>query len=366
MASSLAFWLEKNTVEEISDDLTAELHFNYWLLSDEKVNFLDIGVRLSSQLNGVSKIYLYLPFVRSQFEYDPKLGSTVITNPSLASAVFNSSITGSVPSPDYTDYDFSDGSKSFSLRFFKDLKENTPHHMDAGVTIDQLKGEGCTLCFPIEMFELPDDRSIYFRFRIKLKSSEIISKVDRAKGRFITTDFDEHELVDFRLNESRNLPSTISRKVTNCKYLEKVHFFLIRDAYSDYKGAHSAYERCRLLEGELWKEYLNPVKLKGDIQMLIYHWKDAAKPGEDGIDHFAAFAKFTKRVVRKRELAKIAIYVILLGLLVNYLFTNVPKAVHGVTDLLSSVQDEGEDLSSQNENDSHTMGGGENDKQPSS
>lgn len=337
MAGSLAFWLEGKQEEEISGNLKAELHFNYWLLSDEKVNFLDIGILLSNHLDSISKICIYLPFPKADFEYNPSLGVTVTSNASLTSAVFNSSIKQTKPDANdsYCDYDFNNDT---SLRFVKELPlKRTSNNIEKGILIDDLgPNKGCTICFPVEMFEICEDknRSNYFRFRLKLKSNKIISTVNRSKGRIITTDFDEHELIDFRVNESRNLPNDISRKVANCKYLQKIHFFLIRDAYSDYKGAHSAYERCRLLERELWKEYLSPVELKNDVQMLIYHWKHTA---ENGIDHFAAFAKFSKRTVSKSDLLRIAFFIIILGLCVNFLSYCIPKGVHYLCDQLSSL-----------------------------
>jgi hypothetical protein len=60
VARSLAFWLENPSTADkepdqnpeggkknTSTNTEAELHFNYWLLPDNNINYLDIGVRLS-------------------------------------------------------------------------------------------------------------------------------------------------------------------------------------------------------------------------------------------------------------------------------------------------------------------------------
>lgn len=368
MARSLAFWIEKEKGNDVSM-LKAELHFNYWFLPEQKVNFLDIGVRLGMESGDFSKICFYFPFNLKGFVFDTTLSEIMLEKVDLISAVFNSSIEGSSPKQDYTDYNLSDGTNSSAIRFFKKLSKNTPNSHHSGYVLENYEADGdvgCTLSFPKEMFDVSVTHDNYFRFRLKLQSSDIISKVNRSTGNYITTDFDEHELVDFRVNESRNLPDGISKKIIQCSYLKKVHFFLIRDAYSDYKGAHSAYERCRLLEDDLWKDYLSPIELTGNAQMLIYHWKASAKEPDKGIDHFASFAKFTKRVVTKTDLFKIAIFIILIGLCVNWLSYAIPKGIHCLPSGLESDQNLESNASKVEKSGSNENGGESNEKQSSS
>lgn len=100
MASSLGFWLEKNnSFSKSSLGINSELHINYWVLPNEKINYLDIGVKLTnidSRISIPSKIkniVFYLPFVKDDIVYDSELGSVVCSDHELLSAIFNSYVT---------------------------------------------------------------------------------------------------------------------------------------------------------------------------------------------------------------------------------------------------------------------------------
>ncbi|MBG6030572.1 hypothetical protein I5E97_05840 [Proteus hauseri] len=48
MTQSLAFWVE-NSSEDAPSSVALELHFNYWHLPSDKINYLDIGVLISGK-----------------------------------------------------------------------------------------------------------------------------------------------------------------------------------------------------------------------------------------------------------------------------------------------------------------------------
>lgn len=137
-------------------------------------------------------------------------------------------------------------------------------------------------------------------------------------------------MIDFRVNEIRNLPDNINRYVSDNFLLKKVHFFIIREIDSEYVMANTNYERCRLLEGELWKKYLQTNKLHS-IQkipkMLIFHWKQAPKNSEENnnsnendkkIANFAAFAKFSYRRQSWFIISRSLLIAAILSILANF------------------------------------------------
>jgi hypothetical protein len=83
--------------------------------------------------------------------------------------------------------------------------------------------------------------------------------------------------------------------------------------------SHAAYNRCRILEKNIWDKYLD-VEGSADNQMLIYHWKDKAdsKDGRDYIDHFSAFAKFTTKTFPWRDVSVGMVIVLVLGMISSY------------------------------------------------
>jgi hypothetical protein len=354
VARSLAFWFDEKPEVNTYD---VDLHVNFWSFDSEKVNYLDIGVLVKSKQESISNdINIYFPFKITHDDYFSELGSLVCSDRELISAIFNTNIskTQADSKNDIFQIEFSPKNKlSFHTQILPETSDS-----EGGVKLSSFnestslsKERGTILKFPSELFqsteaeaktetntetntETSTERSDYFRFRIKLsrESKNILGTEYSPKGSFITNYFNSTEMIDFRINEPRNLPSKIRAKLNESLKLKQVHFFLIRDANAEFKMSHSKYKRCRILENNIWKKYLKlgvpPLKwwekqlkkrlglsfskLKLPEQMLIYHWaeKDEKKDGNNNIDHFSAFAKFSQR---KTEWWRI-IAVVLLGI----------------------------------------------------
>jgi hypothetical protein len=327
MARSLAFWFE-NQKENCEEHYNAELHFNYWLLNSNKINYLDVGVKFDPN-HKFESINFYLPFDNEAIEYDDKLGCVVCRNKDLIPAIFNSKVKNTSDGPGNGSYqiDFENGDK---LQFFTQIEKQTDDSPGGVIITPQNSSDhkGTELSFPASLFETEvKSGSCYFRFRVILKEREkqqSISRLTYSKGAMLTGHLETTELVDFRVNELRNIPGKI--KLNNRSPITSVHFFLIREADSEYKISHQDFSRCRILESDLWDNYLasnNNKKQQISEQMLIYHWKDKAKKDEEdnsvNIDHFSAFAKFTKWQVTKRTLLAIFLSIIALGGIGSYL-----------------------------------------------
>lgn len=358
MARSLAFWLEnarskenENTEEE---NIEIELHFNYWSLKKVKINCLDIGVRLCN-IGEFDSINFYLPFDYNNLQYQPGLGKTVCTSDGLISAIFNCFEREIKPDHrlGFFDIDFSQSKKERPIRFFTQLLPES-EDSSGGVQITEESDQdnkGCILKFPSSLFNFDKSRDGYFRFRIVLSDEDekSISIKDEPDWALITNHFEKSEIIDFRVNETRNLPDKVKRFITDKSYLKKIHFFLIRDTRSEYKMSHAAYFRCRLLESDLWDRYLNiNEKNKNKKQMLIYHWK---VDNNEGIDHFSAFAKFSGRRIAWWQALFIILVILILGvcsgLLANYFWKKIENnvACHELTnETLFNIPKENESL----------------------
>lgn len=332
MARSLAFWMEN---PQPADDKNSkvELHFNYWSLFNGTTNYLDIGVKFSDTKN-FDFIKFYLPFETNQITYKYDLGKKICKNTELVAAIFNAHPTKIVPdqSKEIHDFYFTEEQVDKPLKFFTQISETsgTGNLEGASLTPFNQNGEnGCILTFPKKgLFDnISLDAENYFRFRIILTPSaaQTISQIYKANDSAITSHFEKTEMIDFRVNESRNLPEHIRGLVEKNSYLYRVHFFLIREANSEYKMSHSQYSRCRILENDLWNNYLEDgdTSEKEPNQMLIYHWKSNKE--ENGIDHFSAFAKFSRRNVTGWDISAIVILIIILsagsGILANLVWS---------------------------------------------
>lgn len=369
MASSLAFWFgTKNEHDDTYlDNIDTELHFNYWSLKSAQTSFLDVGVRLTSRQNALLKnvenVKIFLPFKRSEIDFDLNLGELVCDDKTLLAAIFNSHILSTrsedgsgvlnVTLPDGEVFDFythieeksDDGMPGVEIRPFNDTKQPG--------TILTIPTELITrkraTCKPkkekkLEQFKNPFSRNLdpseqaisYFRFRVKLNRREnSISTIFRPKASYITSQFEETQIVDFRVNEARILPLKIREQIQEARRLTKVHFFLIREASAEYKAAHSEFKRCRILESEIWDKYLGHKSDTDKQPMLIYHWTKEGKYKKEAkklepIDHFAAFSKFSSTSVTDKKIVTMFLILItfgvISGIIANKLWSLIPDS----------------------------------------
>lgn len=362
MASSFGFWLEKrDSFLKKSLGVNSELHINYWALPDENIHYLDIGVKLNNVFNKIklsskiTGIYFYLPFEKKHIEYDGELGNIVCNDSELLSAIFNSYVTG-------TSYIAGSGIYKITLpggkemNFFTQIAQENGDG-ESGVQIGELKDKretGVKLFFPVKVFSRSIDEDIptYFRFRIKIldiKALNRISNITKSRVPALFGDFSKIEVVDFRVNEARNLPYKIREKVIDFESINVIHFFLIREAISEFKVSHANYERCRVLETELWDKYLDIDNTKS--QKLIYHWKqklpgnltkhelkEKKRKGDMSdlfINHFSAFAKFSSNTIPKRAIFIALLLSISIGVASGLVTNNVWEVTK-----LSSINDD--------------------------
>lgn len=317
MAKSLAFWMEGRK----TDKTFIELHINYWLLQHKggkDFSCIDFGVKFRD-LGEVESINFYLPFKVSKDNYYSRLGELICSRKDLIQTIFNSRHKSTVSTSNTSvDINF-EGDGDDDIRFFTQISHSPEN---GGVRISEVD-DGSIITFPTVLFKPRDDsgenklddRPGYFRFRVALNSQDksMLSTSYKHTDRFVLSRIDSTEIVDFRLNEVRDLPGIIQTKDLSNSALENIHFFLIRGVDSEFKQAHENFKRCRLLEKGLWNDYLNPEgggRTIPPTHMLIYHWKDS---DSNGIEKFTAFAKFSKIIVTKFTFYAFILIALLMG-----------------------------------------------------
>lgn len=338
MAKSLAFWLEG--IKDKSHEI--DLHVNYWLLHQNtvsEISYLDIGVKFSKLItsdNSTGTINIYFPFKITKENYYPQLGELVCSRTDLIQTIFNARHKSTCNSSNTSvDINF-DSSSEDTLRVFTQISYSPEN---GGVSIVETD-EGSTLLFPLNLFhvagasgsscgkvaedcgKVAEEIPGYIRFRIKLspQDTRVLSQSYKHSDSFILSRLESTEIVDFRLNEVRDLPGIIQSKDLNGAKIKNIHFFLIREVDSEYKQAHANFHRCRLLENELWNEYLSldAEDKMAPKQMLIYHWKESGTETSGSsdkapVEKFTAFAKFSKITVTGKNLILFLFFAVLIG-----------------------------------------------------
>lgn len=326
MTQSLAFWIE-NSIENREKQPVIELHFNYWHLYDEKVNYLDVGILLKGKDKLFNSINVYLPFNYNEKSYIDSLGDKITESEKLLSAIFNNDVKSITPIRECSAKHiiFSDLDNNNEILFFTNLSHGTSENR-VSIQVHSENGKhGTIIKFSKLIFNCQskhEAKNWYFRFRYILEGKDLenISREYKSKDSIITHYFEKSEIVDFRVNESRNLPKTIREKIATCRDISNIHFFLIRNESSEFKMGHTAYNRCRILEENVWNDYLFNQGEKIRTRMLIYQWKTNA---HTHVECFSAFARFLTRNVGKKEVSWIILWIVFLGTVSSLLATNI-------------------------------------------
>lgn len=335
MGYSLGFWLEhENNINQLNDEdkNKVELHINYWSLEAKQAcNYLDIGLKIEL-LNEQSfkSINFYLPFNMSKENYMGDLGSVICSTDNLIELIFNERLKSSFEGLNYKDINF-DGKDNETLRVYKQL-EIGEEESNLKFILNEENGS-LRIQIPKSILSLnpiilpnKEQKKIYhyLRFRLKLTAEhlKVLSQNYEPQDRLVVSKFEKTEIIDFRLNELRDLPAIVCNCLNKNFVLEQIHFFLIRDIHDELKLSHAKYKRCRLLEKEVWNPYL---KFKSDQaalpeQMLIYHFQKNTDELKH-IDRFNAFAKFVRVKVTLPSILVFIFSVIILGALGSLLAT---------------------------------------------
>lgn len=334
MGYSLGFWLEDDNRANINDSEPknkVELHINYWSLETKQAcNYLDIGLKLELvNEESFKSINFYFPFKMGKEAYMGNLGNVICSTDDLIELIFNERLKSSFEGVNFKDINF-DSKDSEILRLYKELDIGNE---STNVKFIQDEENGSTrINIPMDILDISkvNDKRVYhyFRFRLKLTPEhvKILSQNYEPQDRLVVSKFEKIEVIDFRLNELRDLPASVSNCLNKNFILEQIHFFLIRDIHDELKLSHAKYKRCRLLEKEVWNPYL---KFKSEqailpSQMLIYHFEKSNKvlnQGTNHIDRFNAFAKFVRVKVTFPNILVFILSVIMLGAMGSLLAT---------------------------------------------
>ena len=258
-----------------------ECHFNLWMLNrlghkpNEKLDcFLDIGIMLHQQ-DEATHINIFLPDQINKSNVQD-LGAVFKDKTELVSAVFNEDYGILTRAKEKTiEVQQADTTLLFDI-YMLDLEND--------VSIESKFG-GSTISIHIP--EHLKNKKHYYRIRLKCAFVDNIGYIYNPPASSILEGaFFQTELIDFRVNEKRNLPSSLLETVRRNGDVgfTKTHFFLMREASDDYIFSHKP-PGGRQLEKDIWKTYVG--EDYSFEQITAYHWKEAVSH-----DSFSVFAKF--------------------------------------------------------------------------
>jgi hypothetical protein len=249
-------------------------------------------------VSSVAEFYLYLPFQIEKAEEIRDLGH-LLANRTTLLAVFNEP------------YSSGEADKLGTLSIIGiDGKEVLNCHtlrpgVDFTVTRRPYPSQpGSVVQFGTHLCNrFTGDTGHYIRFRIMLDhdTDAAFSRLERQRDRLLLSAKPRDEVVEFRLNEHRSLPQAITDEMAESGTYESfrisaVRHFLIRESDSQFQMAHSDFHKVRLLENQLWADYLRGTRVAGlRHDSFIYNWRRIAEGNAD-LGDYHALAKFRRLI----------------------------------------------------------------------
>lgn len=329
MSRSFAVWGCRNYTDSSSANYNGshvnfinELHINFWNVSSHDYSYLDFGITFKvpndDNIRQEGAICIFIPFIKNSNHFTD-LSKNLEASDDLVTAVFNEYLI------ERTKID--ERHLKLNLTNKGSLIINTKLTFDSSdfdkrIHITQ-RGKGTLIVCKLKDC-LTDDSKCdhYIRLRIQLDKNEIsgLVKTFYPADMFLKSNIERSDIIDFRINEQRNLPNEISTTLASaaCTPL-KCHLFIIRDLVDDCSASGSNYKGCRILESETWKKYFEDGVSFGDHDPMIYHWK-IDNEEKSRLNDFSIVVKFKNTRTKKSKIFAYLFY----GAALTYLLKLIP------------------------------------------
>jgi hypothetical protein len=352
---SVAIWGESRPGMATPSGARLNVHFNYWHIRSQKnaektpADFFDVGI-MAYGCSTLLRIRLYIPmaFASSSVE---DLGH-LFSDPGVASGIFNESLSATTAS-NSNHIKLQRGSATYSRVYVFTKNGSGILPTELSFTPD---GEGTfvDICQPAianGSVGLASTDSLYFRLRVRVAEpkSNPFSRTIKPADSWLLSSFDFTEFLDFRLNEARNLPVTITQqmwpggqRMVATHPISRVDFLVVVGEAADVAAGVESNKK-RLLESELWDAYTKTAMgcaQKLSDGMVIYHWKKVATNPSPDVEDFSAFIKLKIRrsgsSLVRRYLLVVALIGCISGLLTNVVWALLPSAPDPLTSVSSA------------------------------
>jgi hypothetical protein len=287
LTGSLAVWCETNDKHVAGLGPKIDLHFNLWLdLPGSVPGALDIGILLreSRQINALN---IYIPADVSLDAIEDL--SEVLRDETTLTAVFNSTLSiGDVSTHSFEVKNANDEIDFCIVRLNKE-------HDIAIQNLNQK--DGTIIKFKPNIFSKINaiEGQHYIRFRLKLIGNLALLFQDSSNpsDSMFLSGFHSTDVIEFRVNERRNFPSSLRAIARKFPKIETIQYFLVRGIRTELTQAHENFRKIRRLEPGLWKGYLRELKISSPENWIIYQWK-AGGTADANVEDFIALAFFER------------------------------------------------------------------------
>lgn len=332
--------LENGVRAGITSTIHPELHLNLWEHGDNVS--LDIGLMLDIN-HSSNSISLYFPWAKKDNNFDDL--QKLICSPAAMPAIFNENWSITTNS-EQSGAVVSDSTATNKVLFVivpttstpttnNALISNSHDELSHSLTLDisKLAIKARTLSTIAE--------KMYVRFRVNHVPKHFYAVGIDPSDKSLISSWQSTEIIDFRLNVRRGVPSNFVPNLGTFLNFSKVHLFLMRSREHDLVFEDNLFKACRSLEDEdFWAEYsLNttsdkgrklPLAKKRIKDSLGYQWTKKSKIIINGpIEHVTEFSILARFKRIKFNIVVFILVAILIGALGNA-FWDLLKVVYEI------------------------------------
>lgn len=321
---SMAIWFPRNATG--AGQPSVDLHFNLWRLghrgqeADKKQpsDLLDIGILIKSP-SDVDRVSFYLPTRIDRpdiVDLGPKF-----SDGALATGIFNEPLTATNGSPNSVIILEKAPHDTYCRVLCFPTSNNLISESDLEVRPEY---DGTTITITSTALNTGAQGSgedLYIRLRITIPKNGANTFINAAipEDKWFASGLDVTEYLDFRLNQPRNLNPGISRQMVAAGSpthvpIKRLAFLLVVGVAVDVVVGHPSFHKCRLLERDLWKSYVDEAHLRKG--MVIYHWRALT---DKHLEDFNAFVKLRLRLSGWRIIKRYLIIALLFGAMAGVL-----------------------------------------------
>lgn len=294
---------ERGFIIYSSEVMNVDVHINLWRCLEPKDEVLiDFGIMIHEMKNN-SPIKVFVPF---QIESIMNLGG-ILKDPVVMRILFNRDYEVTFPKQCKEFFIAENEGKKMNVCYNDAFFSTKVDKAGTIITIDVAKSTDLKNSL-IDLEKSPG----YFRFRITttVDKAKVIFEKRISKDGFLRSEIDDTELVNLRINNSRDLTDRLIAVMNNennslCT-INSVRLFVVVSAENNLNtNPENNNYSTRRIENELWHEYLKLNHLNGII--LCYCWKSEKQENYS----------FLFELCQKRSDRKIIIIYILVLMMIN-------------------------------------------------
>ena len=227
-----------NSSEPRQMNISAELHVNYWKVpvgNGSYKRFLDFGIFINEVARDISSVSFYFPFKVEETSLRD-LGESLSKSELLCTLFNNEYVVRNIKgSPSYFCVSPSANSESTHPFWLYVLGENNFNVAEVRpygsiVTVKILSTAKKNGGIQPATSEKKSKRNLYFRFRVEDIPVDSIFYEENISNDFLQNAFSKTEMIDFRINEVREMNPKVYEEITKDKTFlpfSKIHFFLL-------------------------------------------------------------------------------------------------------------------------------------------